>query len=73
MFDAQRGLCALCQLPETCRSNTGTVKLLAIDHCHETGQVRKLLCNNCNRAIGLLKDDAGLLRRAADYLDGFTY
>lgn len=42
---------------------------LAVDHNHETGQIRGLLCSNCNRAIGLLRDDAGLMRKAADYVD----
>lgn len=40
-----------------------------VDHNHETGQLRGLLCGPCNRAIGLLLDNALLLRKAADYLD----
>lgn len=39
-----------------------------IDHDHETGQVRGVLCTNCNIGIGKFKDDVVLLRRAADYL-----
>jgi hypothetical protein len=40
-----------------------------IDHNHETGQIRGILCNNCNRGIGLLQDNSEVLRNAALYLD----
>jgi hypothetical protein len=43
-------------------------KALAVDHNHETGKVRGLLCDNCNKAIGLLKDEPLLLEAAAKYL-----
>lgn len=43
---------------------------LVVDHCHTTGEVRGLLCHNCNRALGLLKDDTEVLTRAIDYLKG---
>lgn len=42
---------------------------LAVDHCHNTGKVRKLLCHNCNRALGLMKDSPELLRAAAAYIE----
>ena len=41
---------------------------LVVDHCHETGKVRGLLCHNCNRALGLLKDNTETLERAIAYL-----
>ena len=43
---------------------------LAVDHDHATGAIRSLLCLNCNRAIGALKDDFVLAARAAAYLEG---
>lgn len=56
------GRCAICAGP--CVSG----RQLAVDHNHQTGQVRGLLCGNCNRAIGLLKDSRAVAQAAADYL-----
>ncbi len=39
-----------------------------VDHCHDTGRVRGVLCQQCNLAIGYVKDDVSLLLKAADYL-----
>ena len=41
---------------------------LKIDHCHSTGRVRGLLCNHCNSAIGLLKDNHMNMKSAIDYI-----
>lgn len=62
----QGGLCAICRKPE----NPG--RSLAVDHNHTTGQVRALLCGNCNRGIGMLQDSADLLRAAAEYLETYA-
>lgn len=43
-------------------------KALAIDHCHSTGVIRGLLCDNCNRALGLFKDNIDNLKNAIKYL-----
>lgn len=66
MFARQGGLCAICGT-DNGASAKGT-KTLAVDHCHETGEVRGLLCNGCNRAIGLLKDNVAVLESAIRYL-----
>ena len=42
---------------------------LVVDHCHTTGVVRKLLCHNCNRALGLFMDNPEVMRKAADYIE----
>lgn len=40
-----------------------------IDHCHKTGKVRGLLCNTCNKGLGLFKDSKVILREAIRYLE----
>jgi len=60
----QKGVCAICRSPET----SSRCKSLSVDHCHETRRVRGLLCNRCNRAIGLFRDSGDLLQAAAGYL-----
>lgn len=42
---------------------------MAVDHDHETGKVRGLLCKECNWTLGLVNDDSNRLRKMADYLD----
>jgi hypothetical protein len=63
LMKQQGGVCAICFRPQ----NGG--RALDVDHDHETGQVRGLLCGACNAAIGLLGDTPDRLRRAAVYLD----
>jgi hypothetical protein len=58
LLAAQGGGCALC----------GSAERLAIDHDHDTGAVRGLLCHACNTGIGLLRDDPERALRAAAYL-----
>ncbi len=70
LFAAQGGVCAICRNAETrVNPRTGTVRLLAVDHDHLTGAIRKLLCSACNRGLGFFKDDLRLLRAAVSYLE----
>lgn len=71
MLKAQGGVCALCGEAESGRTRLGTPIALHVDHDHTTGQIRALLCGNCNRAIGHLKDDPALIRKAALYVEAY--
>jgi hypothetical protein len=62
----QGGLCAVCFQPELGENQHGRMAL-AVDHNHETGKIRGLLCHRCNRALGLLQDDADRVQNLAAY------
>ena len=64
MFALQGGKCAICQIELT--EGRGT----HIDHSHDTGEVRGLLCGGCNVGIGQFRDLPELLRAAARYIEG---
>lgn len=64
MLKSQNGCCAICGTSKP----TGKWKVFAVDHDHKTNVVRELLCNECNRGIGLLKDSYELLNKAAQYI-----
>lgn len=68
MFAKQKGLCAICNQPQSGISRNGSPIPLVIDHDHKTGQLRALLCTTCNLALGALKDDPQLAVAAAKYL-----
>ena len=62
MLKSQEGNCKIC------KTDLSDLKYFCVDHCHKTKKVRGLLCNTCNRALGLFKDDLNVLERAVDYL-----
>ena len=71
LLEKQNGLCAICKKAETSLHNrTGKVKALAVDHDHVSGKIRGLLCNKCNRAIGMFGDSTVLMKSAVKYLEG---
>jgi hypothetical protein len=64
LFIKQGGKCAICGGSPRGKSN----KFFCVDHCHNTGKVRGLLCSPCNSAIGFLQESAELAQKTADYL-----
>lgn len=62
--------CAICKIKEN-KVTRGAVSDLnfAVDHDHVTGKVRGLLCNQCNRALGMFKDSVELIEKAIKYLE----
>lgn len=72
LLDRQNGLCAICGRAERHVYKDGRSPALSVDHNHQTGACRGLLCKNCNNAIGLLDDNPELIRRALHYLQGST-
>ena len=68
----QKEVCDICQQKEMAIGRNGKIKRLAIDHNHETGKVRGLLCQKCNQAVGLLREDIDLVEKVKDYLNANT-
>src|SRR5574341_1486553 len=64
MFQKQHGKCVICGYSETAGRH------LSVNHSHTTGKVRALLCGNCNRGLGIFKDNPELLLKASNYLEG---
>jgi len=61
MLEDQKGFCVIC-------GNKDKTRYLAVDHNHETGEIRGLLCSQCNTGLGCFKDNLQLLTNAYDYL-----
>ena len=60
MLKAQDNKCIICgcELVDPC-----------VDHCHKTYKIRGILCQKCNRVLGVFNDSPELLRKAATYLE----
>jgi hypothetical protein len=64
LTEAHGGRCALCGTEQP-----GGKGDWHVDHCHDSGEVRGLLCHRCNVGLGNFRDDARLLRAAANYVE----
>src|SRR5262245_9437033 len=65
LHDNQYGRCAIC--------GEFSPRTLHMDHDHQTGVVRELLCPLCNTGLGMFKDSIPLLKRASEYLTKHKY
>lgn len=63
LFNSQSRCCAICKSPTTGVAGWHT------DHCHKTGKIRGILCNNCNHGLGNFNDSVVLFYGAIKYLE----
>lgn len=69
LLTQQNSSCAICKQPESKLDyRTKKVKLLAVDHCHNSKKIRGLLCQDCNLGLGKFKDNTSFLQEALIYL-----
>lgn len=64
MYKSQNGLCSICGKHKPDCGHDG----LVVDHCHEKGHVRELLCASCNHALGKFNDNIATVKNAVKYL-----
>ena len=65
MLEEQEGMCGICKT----ETPGGSGSRFHVDHNHDTGEVRGLLCANCNLGLGKFKDSKDFLTKAIEYLD----
>lgn len=63
MFEEQNGCCKICL-----RHQSELKNKLNVDHCHQSKTVRSLLCNQCNQALGLLKENPITIKAMLEYV-----
>lgn len=66
LLEKQDNKCALCGKPYLGLARRD----IHIDHCHETGKIRGLLCLGCNTGLGMLGDNEAGLLKALEYIRG---
>ena len=69
LFTKQKGCCAICNTDNP-SAKSKKHKYFSVDHCHQTGKIRGLLCATCNSASGLLGDCPLIIAKASSYLSG---
>jgi hypothetical protein len=70
LFEAQGGVCKICNNPETAKKNKSEeLRMLAVDHDHNTGKVRGLLCARCNVQLGHYEKTKPRAQEFENYLE----
>jgi len=68
MLKLQKNVCVICGNKEVRRNSKGNIRILSVDHNHEIGRVRGLLCGSCNQALGLVKESIKTLTSMIKYI-----
>jgi len=70
MYEKQKGRCLICLFifPKVGTFSKGKKDVLVVDHCHNSGKIRGLICNKCNQGLGLFNDCPETIINAAFYL-----
>jgi hypothetical protein len=68
MLKEQKNCCAICN-----KHTDSLRRRLSVDHDHETGEVRKLLCDHCNTALGLVQENEEIIISMLSYLKEFKH
>lgn len=68
LFKSQNFQCKVCSKPVKLERNTKQDRGV-IDHCHTSGKVRGILCNHCNQALGLMKENMTSIKQMYNYLE----
>lgn len=63
LLTEQNESCKICERPQSSFKRS-----FAVDHCHETGKVRGLLCSNCNTSLGLMKENPRAVKNMINYI-----
>lgn len=70
LLEKQNGVCAICKdIEKVIDGQSKQLKPLSVDHCHDTGKIRGLLCTKCNLGIGHFNNEPYLMRYAALYCE----
>jgi hypothetical protein len=71
LYNQQEGKCKVCQIEISIQAKQNGHDTACVDHCHTTNKIRGLLCNHCNRALGLLKENLENIESLANYLRSY--
>ena len=70
-YELQEGCCAICKTPFKLIGDKNIKSGAHVDHDHDSGEFRALLCHDCNAGLGYFKDNIKLLLTASEYLEWF--
>ena len=70
LYSESKGACMICKCSVIPMGDiVDHSKVARVDHCHTTGKIRGILCNECNKGLGAFKDNMVSLRNAIEYLE----